>query len=120
MTNQTSDVSGFAKKLRVTVCKDHKHQPTGVAPSAFARKSWGNSHGCQEGLMPPEQFGIINLSKHISNSKPIQVALISGLKVSVLQHWSKEEVIVMLATQAVERMNLSEVIKAMTPEAMDW
>lgn len=120
MTNQSSDVSGFAEKSRVTLCTDHKHQLMGVAPTAFARKSWGNSHGFKEGLMPPEQFGIINLSKHISNSKPIQDVLISGLKVSVLQHWSKEQVTVRLATQAVERMNLSEVSKAMTPEAMDW
>lgn len=39
---------------------------------------------------------------------------------SVLPHWSKGQVIVMLATEAVERIKLSEVIKAMTPEATDW
>lgn len=38
---------------------------------------------------------------------------------SVLPHWSKGQVIVRLATEAVERINLSEVIRAMTPEATD-
>lgn len=41
-------------------------------------------------------------------------------KVSVHPHWSKGQVIVVQAAQAAERINLSKVIKAMTPEAMDW
>lgn len=65
-------------------------------------------------------FGIMNLSKHISKSKPKEVAVISGLmrddKVSV---WSKRQVVVILATQDGERINLSKVIKAVIPESMD-
>lgn len=74
--------------------------------------------------MPSRLFGIMTSSKHTSKPEPIQVVLIGRLKrndkVSVLPHWSKGQVIVMLATEAVQRINLSEVIRAMTPEATDW